>query len=82
MIVWNPRGFPLIKVLEKGRKFNVGYYITEILEPFSLLCESMIICILCMDINFGPHTKKLTGSRRSVHSLLVSVIQYCIVRCL
>jgi hypothetical protein len=31
-IVWNPRGFHLIKVLEKGRKFNAGYYITEILE--------------------------------------------------
>jgi histone-lysine N-methyltransferase SETMAR len=34
-IVWNPRGFYLIKVLEKGRKFNTGYYITEILELLS-----------------------------------------------
>jgi hypothetical protein len=34
-IVWNPRGFHLIKVLRKGQKFNVGYYITEILEPLS-----------------------------------------------
>jgi hypothetical protein len=34
-IVWNPRGFHLIKVLGKGRKFNGGYYIAEILEPFS-----------------------------------------------
>jgi hypothetical protein len=25
----------LIKVLEKGRKFNAGYYIAEILEPLS-----------------------------------------------
>jgi hypothetical protein len=25
----------LIKILEKGRKFNAGYYITEILEPLS-----------------------------------------------
>jgi hypothetical protein len=32
-IVWNPRGFHLIKVIEKGRKFNTGYYIAEILEP-------------------------------------------------
>jgi hypothetical protein len=24
-IVWNLRGFHLIKVLEKGRKFNAGY---------------------------------------------------------
>jgi hypothetical protein len=34
-IVWNPRGFHLIKVLEKGRKFNAGYYIAEVLEPLS-----------------------------------------------
>jgi ribosomal protein S16 len=26
-IVWNPRRFHLIKVLEKGRKFNAGYHI-------------------------------------------------------
>jgi hypothetical protein len=32
-IVWNPRGFHLIKVLEKGRKLNAGYDIAEILEP-------------------------------------------------
>jgi hypothetical protein len=34
-IVWNPPGFHLIKVLEKRRKFNVSYYIAEILEPLS-----------------------------------------------
>jgi hypothetical protein len=34
-IVWNPRGFPLIKVLEKGRKLNAGYHIAEILELLS-----------------------------------------------
>jgi endo-1,4-beta-D-glucanase Y len=34
-IVWNPRGFHLIKGLEKGRTFNASYYITEIFEPFS-----------------------------------------------
>jgi hypothetical protein len=34
-IVWNPRGFHLIKILEKGRKFNAGYDITGILEPLS-----------------------------------------------
>jgi hypothetical protein len=31
MIIWNPRGFHFIKVLEKGHKFNAGYYIAEIL---------------------------------------------------
>jgi hypothetical protein len=31
-IVWNPSRFHLIKVLEKGRKFNAGYYIAEILD--------------------------------------------------
>jgi hypothetical protein len=34
-IIWNPCGFHLIKVLEKGRKFNSGDYIAEILEPLS-----------------------------------------------
>jgi histone-lysine N-methyltransferase SETMAR len=34
-IDWNPRGFHLIKVLEKGRKFNAGSYIAEILKPLS-----------------------------------------------
>jgi hypothetical protein len=34
-IVWNPRGFHLIKILEKGRKFNAGYYIAERLRPLS-----------------------------------------------
>jgi hypothetical protein len=34
-IVWNLREFHLIKVLEKARKFNVGYYIAETLEPLS-----------------------------------------------
>jgi hypothetical protein len=34
-VVWNPHGFHLIKVLEKGRKFNTGYDIAEILEPLS-----------------------------------------------
>jgi hypothetical protein len=35
MIVCNPRGFHLITVLEKCRKFNAGYYLTEILKPLS-----------------------------------------------
>jgi hypothetical protein len=34
-IVWNPRGFHLIEVLEKGRKFNAGYYIAVRLESLS-----------------------------------------------
>jgi hypothetical protein len=34
-IVWNPPGLHLIKVLEKGRRFNAGYYIAEILESLS-----------------------------------------------
>jgi hypothetical protein len=34
-IVWNPRMFHLIRVLEKGGKFNVGYYIAEKLKPLS-----------------------------------------------
>jgi hypothetical protein len=34
-IFWNPCGFHLITVLEKGRKFNSGYSIAEILESLS-----------------------------------------------
>jgi hypothetical protein len=34
-IFWNPHGFHLIKVLEKGRKFHTGDYLTEILKPLS-----------------------------------------------
>jgi hypothetical protein len=37
-IIWNPRGFHLIKVFEKDRRFHPGYYIAEILEPFSQWC--------------------------------------------
>jgi hypothetical protein len=35
MIVCNPRGLYLIKILGKSRKFNAGYYITEMSEPLS-----------------------------------------------
>jgi hypothetical protein len=34
-IIWNPSGFHLITVFEKGCKFNTGYCIAEILEPLS-----------------------------------------------
>jgi hypothetical protein len=34
-IVLDPRELHLIKVLEKGRKFNAAYYIAETLEPLS-----------------------------------------------
>jgi hypothetical protein len=34
-IVWNPRGFHSIKILEKGRKFTAGYHIIEISELLS-----------------------------------------------
>jgi hypothetical protein len=35
MIVWNPRGFYLINIFEKGCKFNATHYVTEILSPLS-----------------------------------------------
>jgi hypothetical protein len=34
-IVWNPRGFHLINVLPKGFKFNMSFYVTQILGPIS-----------------------------------------------
>jgi hypothetical protein len=35
MVVWNPRGFHLIMILEKGREFNTGCCTAELLEPLS-----------------------------------------------
>jgi histone-lysine N-methyltransferase SETMAR len=63
-IVWNPRGFHLIKVLEKGRKFNAGYYIVEILEPLSQWRSIEAACkerkLLVHADNARPHTAKLS----------------------
>jgi transposase len=63
-IVWNPRGFHLIKVLAKGRKFNAGHYIAEILE---LLSQWLSIeaagnerKLLVHADNARPHTAKLS----------------------
>jgi hypothetical protein len=62
-IVWNPREFHSIKLLEKGRKLNVGYYIAEILEPLSqwLSIESAgnERKLLVHTDNARPHTAKL-----------------------
>jgi hypothetical protein len=63
-IVCNSRGFHLIKVLEKGRKFNAGYYIAEILEPLSQ-CRSIEVAgnerkLLVHADNARPHTAKLS----------------------
>jgi hypothetical protein len=63
-IFWNPRGFHLIKVLEKGRKFNTGYYIAEILEPLSQLRSIEAAGnerkLLVHANNARPHTAKLS----------------------
>jgi histone-lysine N-methyltransferase SETMAR len=63
-IVWNPRGFHLIKVLEKGRKFNAGYYIAEILEPLSqwrsIEAAGNERKLLVHADNARPHTAKLS----------------------
>jgi histone-lysine N-methyltransferase SETMAR len=62
-IVWNPRGFHLIKVLGKGRKFSAGYYIAGILEPLSLWCSIETAGnerkFLVHADNAHPHTAKL-----------------------
>jgi histone-lysine N-methyltransferase SETMAR len=64
MIVWNPRGFHLIKVLENGRKFNAGYYITEILEELSqwrsIEAAGNEQKLLVHADNARPHTPKLS----------------------
>jgi hypothetical protein len=64
MIVWNPRGFRLIKVLEKGRKFNSGYYTAEIFEPLSqwhsIEAAGNERKLLVHADNAPPHTAKLS----------------------
>jgi hypothetical protein len=63
-IVWNPRGFHLIKVLEKGRLFNAGYYITDILKPLSQRRSIETVDnepkLLVNAYNARPHTIKLS----------------------
>jgi hypothetical protein len=63
-IVWKPRGFHLIKVLERGCKFNGGYYIAEILEPLSqwrsIEAAGNERKLLVHADNARPHTAKLS----------------------
>jgi histone-lysine N-methyltransferase SETMAR len=64
-IVWNQRGFHLIKVLGKGVKFNAGYYIAKILEPLSQWCSKEAAGnqrkLLVHADNARPHTAKLSA---------------------
>jgi histone-lysine N-methyltransferase SETMAR len=54
----------LIKVLEKGRKFNAGYYIAEILERLSqwrlIEAAGNERKLLVHDDNARPHTARLS----------------------
>jgi hypothetical protein len=63
-VFWNLRGFHLIKVLEKGRKFNTVYYITETLEPLSqwrsIEAAGNERKVLVQSDNARPHTDKLS----------------------
>jgi hypothetical protein len=63
-IVWNPRGFRLIKVFENGRKFNAGYYIAETLESLSEWRSIETVGnerkLLVHADNARPHTAKLS----------------------
>jgi hypothetical protein len=63
-IVWNPRGFHLIKVLENGRKVNAGYSIAEILESLSqwrsIETASNEQKLLVHANHARPHTAKLS----------------------
>jgi hypothetical protein len=63
-IVWNPRGFHLIKLLPKGFKFNASYDVTHILDPLSVWRRTQIgrtnrKFIVHAD-NACPHTAKVT----------------------
>jgi hypothetical protein len=61
-IVWNPDGFHLINALEKGLKFNAGYYIAEILDPLSQWRSNEAASnkrkLLVHADNARPHTAK------------------------
>jgi hypothetical protein len=63
-IVWNLRGFHLVKVLENDRKFNTGYYIAKILEPLSqwrsIEAAGNEQKLLVHADNARPHTAKLS----------------------
>jgi hypothetical protein len=63
-IVWNPCGFHLIKVLEKGRKLNTTSSIVEILESLSqwrsIEATSNERKLLVRADNACPHTAKLS----------------------
>jgi hypothetical protein len=63
-IVWNLRGFHLIKVLAKGRKFNAGYYTVETLEPLSqwrsIEATDSERKLLVYEDDARPHTAKLS----------------------
>jgi hypothetical protein len=63
-IVWNPRGFHFITVLEKGHKFNAGDNIAEILEPLSqwhsIEAADNDRKLLVHADNARPHTAKLS----------------------
>jgi hypothetical protein len=64
-IVWNPRVFYLIKVLEKDRKFNASDYIAEILWPLSqwrsIEAAGNERKLLVHAYNVRPHTAKLSA---------------------
>jgi hypothetical protein len=63
-IVWNRRRFHLSKVVEKGRKFNAGHYIAEILESLSqwrsIEAAGNERKLLVHADNARPHTAKLS----------------------
>jgi hypothetical protein len=62
-IAWNQRGLYLIKVPERVRKLNAGYYIAEILEPLaprrSIEVGGNERKLLVHADNARPHTAKL-----------------------
>jgi hypothetical protein len=64
-IVWNPPRFHLIRALEKGHKFNAGYYMAEILEYLpqwrSIEAARNKRILLVHADNTRPHTAKLSA---------------------
>jgi hypothetical protein len=64
MIIWNPSGFHLIKLLPKRFKFNASYDIIQILDPVSVWRGTQIgrtnRKFIVHAANARPHTAKVT----------------------
>jgi hypothetical protein len=64
IIVWNPTGFHVIKVLGAGCKFNTILYITEVLSPLAEWHSNQVAAsdrkLVAQADNARPHTARIS----------------------